>query len=234
MRDPMNPSGSPKRLLLLGVGAGAVLSYFLDPDRGSRRRALARDRMVAMLHDTQEALGKVGRDSRNRARGLSAMVDSLRHRESPPDPQLVERVRSRMGRFVSHPRAIEVTAQDGIVHLQGPILREEKDRLVTAVHAVPGVREVVDRLEAHDAAEGVPALQGGKEPGGAPFELAQDHWAPAPRFLVGTLASALMAYGLRKRGRGGISTALLGSGLLARSLLNAPVATILAGSRRSR
>jgi hypothetical protein len=223
MEEPTNRPGNPGLMLLVGAGAGAALSYFLDPDRGNRRRALVRDRVVSTLHDTGETLRKVQRDSRNRARGLAAKAETLVHRDHPTDRQLAERVRSKMGRFVSHPRAIDVTARQGTVELYGPILAEEKDDLLSAIRSVPGVHEVVDHLEAHEAEEGVPALQGGTRPPGAPFELAQANWSPAPRFLVGTLGSALLAYGLWARGRAGLSTALFGGGLLARSIANAPL-----------
>ena len=52
------------------LGAGVALMYFLDPDRGNRRRALVRDKMTKINRQTQLAVtGKV-KDISNRARGV--------------------------------------------------------------------------------------------------------------------------------------------------------------------
>lgn len=56
--------------LLAGLGAGAALMYLLDPDRGNRRRALIRDKVVKVNRQTQEAVGGKLRDVSNRAKGM--------------------------------------------------------------------------------------------------------------------------------------------------------------------
>jgi hypothetical protein len=48
-------------------------------------------------------------------------------------------------------------------------------------------------------------------------------WGPAPRLMFGTLGSALLAYGLLRRGRTAIPLASIGAGLLARSVGNVPL-----------
>jgi len=230
MNEPVNSRGNAGILLLLAAGGGAALTFFLDPDRGGRRRALVRDRAVAMLNDTRQAVGKVRRDTRNRAHGWTAKAESLLHHreeDAPDNRTLTERVRARMGHLVSHPRAIEVNAHDGVVELSGPLFEFERDRLLSAIRAVPGVHEVVDQLETYDEteAEEVPSLQGGVRavsPRFAPLALARGNLAPARRFLLGTLGSALVAYGLAKRDRMGLRTAMVGGGMLARSLAPAP------------
>lgn len=56
--------------LLGGLGVGALLMYLLDPDRGNRRRALIRDKMVKLNRQTQEAVGGKVKDMSNRAKGM--------------------------------------------------------------------------------------------------------------------------------------------------------------------
>src|SRR5688572_18766404 len=128
----------------LGIGAG--LMYFMDPQRGARRRALLRDRVVHNAKLQAAATGAAGRDLAHRARGLGANLTHSLRRERPDDSLLVERVRARMGRVVSHARAIDVEASDGCVTLRGPVLHAEAARLLDAVRHVRGVRHVVDQL----------------------------------------------------------------------------------------
>ncbi len=148
--------------LLTGLGAGVGLMYFLDPERGRRRRAIIRDRIVHSAHASAGAMGATGRDLSHRAKGTaSRMLATFRH-ESVDDVVVVERVRAQLGRLVSHPRAIEVDAVDGIVTLRGPVLRAEVPRLVSGVRRIRGVRDVVNRTEEHSEPGRVPALQSGQ------------------------------------------------------------------------
>jgi CBS domain-containing protein len=55
---------------LAGLGSGAALMYFLDPDRGRRRRALVSDQVTSLTNDAQDMIGKKQRDLSNRAQGL--------------------------------------------------------------------------------------------------------------------------------------------------------------------
>lgn len=57
--------------LLTGAGLGAGLMYFLDPQKGRRRRALMRDKIVRIGHEMQETTDVVRRDMRNRMQGLA-------------------------------------------------------------------------------------------------------------------------------------------------------------------
>jgi hypothetical protein len=148
--------------LIASAGVGATFMYLLDPERGRRRRALLRDKLVSVTRKAPRAIEVSARDLANRAQGLVAEAAAKITRDETPDEKIVARVRSELGRVVSHPGAIEVTAKDGIVCLTGPVLADEVDDLLAAVSAVPGVREVDNRLEVHETPDNVPALQGGK------------------------------------------------------------------------
>lgn len=141
------------------VGAG--LAYLLDPDRGGRRRALVRDKASRARHKLAEEFDATARDLRNRASGAAAELRSRFRREQVEDDVLHERVRSAIGRVVSHPGALHVTASDGRVTLRGQVLEDEVDNLLSTAKQVRGVSQVVNELEVQSAAGNIPSLQGG-------------------------------------------------------------------------
>lgn len=55
-----------------GLIAGATIMYFLDPDRGARRRSLVRDKAVALKNDATDAISTAAEDLSNRAYGTVA------------------------------------------------------------------------------------------------------------------------------------------------------------------
>ncbi len=155
----------------------------------------------------------------------------VRGGEPASDRVLVERVRAKLGRYVSHPSAIEVVAHDGDVVLTGDVLAAEHDDLVSVVAAVRGVRDVADHLDVHESAEGVSSLQGGARPGFARPELLQDHWSPGVRALAGGGALLLFLYGLAGGGIRGLGAIVLGSALLARAVGNRPIGELAEEAR---
>jgi hypothetical protein len=108
--------------------------------------------------------------------------------------RLVERVRAKLGRVCTHPRAIDVDARDGEVTLRGPILSNEVDNVLGMSASVRGVNSVVNGLEPHDSPERVPSLQGEGRLAGPSLDVFQSNRAPATRALVS--AGALAAAGL--------------------------------------
>jgi osmotically-inducible protein OsmY len=162
LTEAQEKSMNRKWTIVSGVGLGAALMYLLDPDKGRRRRALLRDRAVHVFHKTADGLYYASRGVAQRAEALSARTRSLLTQCWVSDEVLAERVRSRIGHVVSHPGAIEVTAEDGRVILAGPILAGEVEELLTSVSRVPGVTGLENRLEVHEEAGHVPALQSGR------------------------------------------------------------------------
>jgi uncharacterized membrane protein len=218
-------AGMPLVASAAGIGAG--LMYLLDPDRGARRRALVRDKSVHAAHRAGELLDKGSRDFTFRMRGIAAEARSMTRRDHPSDALLVERVRSKLGRAVSHPHAVRVEAQDGRVTLSGPVLRRELAGLLSCVLSVPGVRSIDDRLEPHTEDEQVPALQGGGRRRGERFELMQERWSPVTRVTMAVAGTGLIGYGLARGGPLGLVLGLTGAALLARDSANRPLRRLL-------
>lgn len=203
-----------------GIGLGTGLMYLLDPDRGKRRRALLRDKGVWAARKTGDCIEVTARDVRNRTQGIVSDIQSRFSSEPIDDGKLVERVRAKLGRVVSHPGAIEVNAQNGNVTLSGPILVEEIPELLACVNKVHGVNQVTSHLDAHERAENHPALQGGRERLGGRFEFFQENWSPAARLIAGAAGASLAAYGGTRRDALGAGLGTAGLLLLTRGITN--------------
>jgi hypothetical protein len=202
---------------------GAAAMYWLDPDRGRRRRALVRDKARSLAHRTRVFLDAAGRDLAHRSEVLRARAGDRRHGDRQSDVVLVERVRARLGRIVSHPHALRVSAQDGRVSLTGPILSREHRRLLAGVRRVRGVRAVDDEaLALHRRTDGIPALQGSPRhrPTGS---LLRSHWPPAMRAAAIAGGGLLALHALGRRGLARPLLSLAGLALVARGALNRPL-----------
>lgn len=137
--------------------------YLFDPDRGRRRRGLIRDQLVHGIHELEEvgeAAASRGRDLRNRAQGMVAEARGRLRQEEVDDVVLEQRVRSELGRLVTTPGAVQVSAEHGRVTLSGYIVQSEAEQLIEGVHHVRGVHDVIDRLEKREHRGEVPGLQG--------------------------------------------------------------------------
>jgi uncharacterized membrane protein len=207
-------------VLISGTGLGAAVMYLCDPDRGRRRRALVRDKVIHVARITGAALETTACDTTNRTRGLAMEMRSHLSSGEVSDEVLVQRARARIGRVCSHPHALDVMAHSGHVTLSGPILAREVDHVLKQVSSVRGVTNVENRLEVHKEAGDIPDLQGGVARQGDRFALLRLYWSPAARLLAGATGSALAAYGTRHRDALGVAVGTIGLGLLARALTN--------------
>jgi hypothetical protein len=212
--------------------------YLLDPGQGRGRRARLRDKVASRAHGATRAARAAARDLRNRARGTAAQVQhwSSMQEGQVPDRVLIERVRSRIGRCVSHPRALKVESRDGRVTLHGKILSSEHDNMLRAVRRVRGIQDVEDLVQRYDSAEGVSSLQG---EGSLRGRGRQAGSAPAARVVSAGTGAALLVMGLRRRGVTGALASLAGVLMLTHAMttqrpnpLSAPRATPARGTGR--
>jgi uncharacterized membrane protein len=214
---------------LSSLGLGAATAFFLDPTSGNRRRRRIGDGAVHLTHQVTQAASTVGRDLKNRTRGI---VAAARHRirpERPDDVVLEERVHAALGRVVSHPHAITVQVHDGHVTLDGPILAAEEHRLVSAVRALARVKDVETRFDRHIQPATSPSLPGGPLGSRMPPrpDILQRNWAPATRTIVAGSGVALVGAGAMRRDPTGLGLAAAGAALVARAATNMPFRRIV-------
>jgi hypothetical protein len=151
-----------------GMAVGALIMYYLDAQGGGRRRALVRDKLVAAGHDAADFAEVKGKRAVDHLKGYAATrrLDRTSPHAPESEQQLHDRIRSRLGRLVSHPRSVQVEVRGGEVCLRGHILTKEQDGLLREVQQFTGVEAVRSELVCHDTPEGIPELQGRTEPPG--------------------------------------------------------------------
>lgn len=175
------------------LGLGAALMYLLDPNAGRRRRSQIGQRAESLGRRAGERGSRVARDLGHRGKGLLSAARRPFQKGDGDGERLADRVRSELGRVVSHPRAIDVSVEEGRVTLAGPILASEAEAALEAARQARGVEVVDDRLDRYDSPDWVPELQGRRG-------KAERRMAP---LFAGASAAALFAYGLKRRaGRG--------------------------------
>ena len=224
-RDSENETRSAAGSLAMGaicLGVGAGLMYLFDPNRGRARRAIARSKAASLYTASGQAVARTTQDLRNRAAGVAAgtkAIKSMWQHETIPDQKLVARIRSKMGRYVSHPHAIHVDAINGNVILSGSILSHEAGKFLKCVKGIAGVESVDNRLEVHGSTESNPNLQAGARTG-EHWDFMNKNWSPATRVMAGAVGGGMFLYGMKSRSRIGKATSALGLGLLTRGISN--------------
>jgi hypothetical protein len=200
---------------------GATAMYYFDPQHGAYRRSLISDKFTSLTNSQSQGLDVATRDFGNRLQGMAADMRSLRNLNEPvPDDRLAARIRSKLGRYSSHPRAIEVDVADGQVTLSGPILANEVEAIVDLVRGMAGVQKVENNLTVHQSSEGVPALQGGRPKMGEPVDLLQSNWSPSTKLLLGVGGAAFFLTGSLKAALAATGMGAVGLGMAANGMLS--------------
>lgn len=207
--------------VLAGTGIGGIAWYLLDPQRGARRRALLRDQVVHGQHTLADAAQATTHDVRKRTSGYGASLRSAFSRATGNGDTVVsERVRAAIGRAVTHPGSIEVSVDNGVVTLSGPVLAREVPLLMDRVLDVRGVRDLTNRLEVHQQPGSIPGLQGGtRMVGGEQPQFLQRNWSPAARLVAGVAGAGASAR-LFRRGLVNKALGIGGMALLTRAATN--------------
>ena len=223
-RDERDDSADLTGMTFSALGcfaAGAGLMYLLDPARGAARRHMIRDKAASTAAGSGTGLRRTGQYLADSSRGLVAETRARFRHEAASDYKIGARVRSAMGRVVSHPKAVWVTVVDGNVTLCGDVLAAEADALVAVAKGTRGVRSVVNQLRVHDDTAGVPSLQGESRPRyGNTYAVMRDNWSPLTRTVVGLTGGAMGLYGAIRRDWIGAGLGLLGLGMATRGVTN--------------
>ncbi|HJX28200.1 MAG TPA: BON domain-containing protein [Thermoanaerobaculia bacterium] len=203
-------NNSTRQLALLGGGAGlgAGLMYLLDPQGGRQRRALARDKATqaytassGAVRKSAAGLGDRGRGLAERSRSLATGAGALLSKDGVKDRVLAELIRTRLSRWVSHPRAIQVEVNEGNVILRGHVLSTSSADLLLKVSQLKGVRSVESELEVHASADGVEALQGSSSSSSSALSRLKVRPKTAGLVAGGALAVAGLVRVLRRSDR---------------------------------
>jgi hypothetical protein len=137
------------KLLLTGA-AGAGLMYFLDPDRGRRRRAKTRDRLAATVRSGVRQGERASRAATAEAYGLAQQVMHAASTDGVPpnDAALKAKVETVLFADPSFPKGqINVNVEDGRVVLRGQLeLPDEITAAEAKVRRITGVRDVENLL----------------------------------------------------------------------------------------
>ena len=138
-------------LKLLFAGAlGAALAYFLDPDRGKRRRNIARDRLMGMARRTADQVERKVEYAASTAQGISQKISNQNGQDKFDlnDETLAQKVESEIFRDPNIPKGkININAENGVVVLRGELDRPDQiNALEDKVRSIPGVAGVENLL----------------------------------------------------------------------------------------
>ncbi|TWO73302.1 BON domain-containing protein [Caenimonas sedimenti] len=144
---------------LMALGAGALAMYYFDPRSGAERRAL----LAGLVKGGLQQGRSDARQAAIRRRGRGRAFHHIPSTDPQRDARLRDLIRERLGRMVSHPRAIDVQVEEGVVRLSGDVLSKERDGLLLQVNDIPGVEKLVNAMTAHEHPDSLATLEARQE-----------------------------------------------------------------------
>jgi osmotically-inducible protein OsmY len=140
--------------ILFGAAIGAAAAWFLDPDNGTRRRHVARDKTTKYARQGKDQAARKASYAGSTIKGKATATAPGTSREPSGerlnDPALQAKVESEIFRDPDAPKGkVSVNVEDGIVFLRGELDDRSKiDDLREAAARVDGVRGVENLLHA--------------------------------------------------------------------------------------
>jgi len=138
--------------LILGAAAGFAAAWFLDPNDGTRRRNVARDKALKYARQGKDEAVRKADYAAGQVKGAAVQKAPVGGREDAGerlnDPALKDKVESEIFRDADAPKdKVSVNVEDGVVYLRGQLDdREAIERLGDAAGKVEGVRSVESLL----------------------------------------------------------------------------------------
>jgi hypothetical protein len=130
--------------------ASGLITYFMDPERGRRRRHMLRDRLLARTRRVERSIASVWRGAAAEAYGVShRLVHRVpREAEVADDETLRQRVESQLFRDRHVPKGnLNISCEHGMVILRGELESPtEISHVEDRVRSVPGVHGVQNLL----------------------------------------------------------------------------------------
>ncbi|MBA3316163.1 MAG: SRPBCC family protein [Planctomycetota bacterium] len=205
--------------LMRGALYGAGAMYFLDPDRGRRRRAEVGKRISRLGHEAEDFWQKGCRDLANRGTGFAAEARRFVSATPAEDIVITARVRAVLGHHVVDARAVDVSTSNGNVTLRGTVRPGEPERLIPAIEKIGGVRDVQSGLTTAGSPVGMAMPEGGLSPG--------------TKLLMTAGGGLLLLNGLARRGFGPTLLGTAGLGMFVRGLTDRPGCLVGVGDDRA-
>jgi uncharacterized membrane protein len=216
-------------MILGGIAGATAAAYFLDCQHGSERRARFARNAERLASAAVDGVSLGFRDTGHRLVGKARHVWLTARRDQVDDRILAERIRSRMGRILTHPHKVQVVCDKGVVTLWGEAPQDEVLDLTQAVAAIAGVKEVLDHLEVHES----PIPPAREEDALVKARHAiRLNWSPWQRLLASVAGAAISAYGWRRKDKLGTALSLIGSGLATQAWMKQNVNSLLAFSEQ--
>ena len=146
------PPPEPRRgrtvlLLFVGVGAGYLAAYFLDPERGRARRAEVAQRLGDVGSEANRIAQRTTILASDRASGIKSRVLTRTGSAETDDLTLLDRVESEVFRDPAIPKGdINVMVVEGKAVLRGQVAEPQIGAIEAAVRKVVGVKDVENLL----------------------------------------------------------------------------------------
>lgn len=152
-----------------GAAAGAAAAHFLDPDNGSSRRAVARDKAFSTAKQGASTVQAQAKHAAGQAKGAATEAAPTPTRlQDADDVTLARKVETEIFRDADAPKGgVSVDVQAGVAYLRGTVSDESWiERFGEAAKQVDGITGVKNLL--HTSGTPAPAA----EPRGAVQERA--------------------------------------------------------------